>query len=384
MIGVKSMKTVCKLNACAGCMACVDRCRKHAIMIKDDISAYNAVIDEKRCVSCGACEKICPNNQSVQLCHPIAWKEGWAKESNIREKASSGGAAFSLMMSFIDRGGYVAACLFRNGNFIFDITNEKADLKKFSGSKYVKSNPTGIYEKVSDRLKNGDSVLFIGLPCQVAALLNFTKGLSHENQRSLYTVDLICHGTPSPQILNLALSEKGIDIQKLIEIRFREKTNFGLASRDKINEYNSLALEGIQDMYTYAFLTALDYTENCYACNYAKLERVSDVTIGDSWGSNLPIEEQKKGVSILLCQTEKGEKLVQNSEMVLRDADLEMALRANHQLQHPSIMPKERAFFFSNLEGGFYKAVSKSVPRVYYRRRIKEFLIKYKLMRRFI
>lgn len=42
------------------------------------------------------------------------------------------------------------------------------------------------------------------------------------------------------------------------------------------------------------FLGGLFYTENCYECKYAQLNRVSDITIGDSWGSELPTEEQKK------------------------------------------------------------------------------------------
>ena len=50
----------------------------------------------------------------------------------------------------------------------------------------------------------------------------------------------------------------------------------------------------VQDMYTYAFLTSLDYTANCYSCQYATLSRVSDITIGDSWGSDRPDSEQKR------------------------------------------------------------------------------------------
>lgn len=38
------------------------------------------------------------------------------------------------------------------------------------------------------------------------------------------------------------------------------------------------------DKYTLAFLNSINYTENCYNCQYAKIERVSDLTIGDSWG----------------------------------------------------------------------------------------------------
>ena len=344
------------------------------------MSAYNAVIDESKCVSCGACERVCPNNRKVNLNEPIYWKEGWAPD-DVRMKASSGGAASAMMESFVNDGGYVAACLFRNGEFLFDITDKKADLIHFAGSKYVKSNPVGIYDKVVGKLKCGNKVLFIGLPCQVAAIKNYTMTMPANISENLYTVDLICHGSPSPKILSLALREKSIDIKQLSEIRFRSKTHFGVSSQDRDNEYKTITPAGVQDMYTYAFLTSLDYTENCYSCQYATLGRVSDVTIGDSWGSNQIDSEQGKGISLILCQTDKGMTLIQNSGMKLEEVDIEKAIEANHQLRHPSIAPETREIFFENLDKGFYKAVSKSAPKVYYKQKLKENLIKLKIIR---
>lgn len=374
------MRTVCKQDLCTGCMACVGKCKKEAISIQDNVSAYNAVIDESKCVSCGACERVCPNNHKVNLNEPIYWKEGWAPDS-IRSQASSGGAASAMMEYFVNDGGYVAACLFRNGEFVFDITNKKEELVHFVGSKYVKSNPVGIYDKVVEKLKNGNSVLFIGLPCQVAAVKNYMMAMPNNIRENLYTVDLICHGSPSPKILKLALYEKGIDILQLKEIRFRNKTNFGLSLRDEDVEYKTIVPAGVQDMYTHAFLTSLDYTENCYSCRYATWGRVSDVTLGDSWGSNQNDREQEKGVSLVLCQTTKGVTLIQNSGIKLEEVDIEKALEANHQLRHPSIAPETREIFFANLSKGFYKAISKSAPKVYYKQKLKESLIKFKIIR---
>ena len=374
------MRTVCKQNSCTGCMACVGKCKKKAISIQDSFSAYNAIIDEGKCVNCGACERVCPNINKVKLNAPIYWKEGWASD-DVRMKASSGGAASAMMELFVNNGGFVAACLFRNGEFLFDITNKKDELIHFSGSKYVKSNPFGIYDKVIEKLKNGNKVLFIGLPCQVAAIKNYTKVMTSNINENLYTVDLICHGTPSPKIFNLALSEKGIDIKQLREIYFRNKTNFGLSSKNSVDEYKTITPSGVQDMYTYAFLTSLDYTENCYSCQYATFGRVSDVTIGDSWGSNQHDNEQGKGISLILCQTNKGVSLIQNSGMRLGEVDIEKAKEANHQLKHPSIAPKTRGIFFENLSKGFYKAISKSSPKEYYKQKLKEKLIKFKNLR---
>lgn len=374
------MKTVCKQDSCTGCMACVGKCKKEAITIKDTFSAYNAVIDESKCINCGACEQVCPNNHKVKLNEPISWQEGWAIDS-IRMNASSGGVASAMMKYFVEDGGYVAACIFKNGEFLFAITNKKDELINFAGSKYVKSNPVGIYNKIVEKLNKGNKVLFIGLPCQVAAAKNYTATLPANKSKNLYTVDLICHGSPSPQILNLALREKGVNIEQLREIRFRNKTNFGLSSQDKDREYRTITPVGVQDMYTYAFLISLDYTENCYSCRYATLGRVSDVTIGDSWGSDLPDSEQGKGVSLMLSQTNKGIALIENSVILLKEVNLEKAIEVNHQLRHPSIAPDMRSVFFANLDKGFHRAVSKCVPKVYYKQKLKENLIKLKIIR---
>lgn len=114
------MKTVCAKDMCAGCMACINMCKKSAITIVDDYKTYNAVIDEVKCVNCGLCEKICPNVKCVEQVNPIFWKEGWALNPEIRSNASSGGIASSIIYSFIKNGGYVASCMLNKGEFVFE------------------------------------------------------------------------------------------------------------------------------------------------------------------------------------------------------------------------------------------------------------------------
>ena len=356
------MKTVCKLNQCAGCKACLDICKKNAISIVDSVSTMNANINENLCVKCGACEKVCPNNNIVKKNQPLEWYQGWIDAT--RQTSSSGGVAAGLIKSFIQNGGYVASCLFKNGEFDFEITNDLNYAKKFAGSKYVKSNPENIYRKVSEKIKEGHKVMFIGLPCQVAAVKNYMK--NHDN---LYTVDLICHGSPSPQILSRFLYENNVDIKLIDDLKFRNKDGFGLQSG-----YKRIGFDGNSDLYTFAFLTSLDYTENCYSCRYATLDRVSDITLGDSWGSDLDTEEQKKGVSLILCQTKKGKELLRNTKIELRSVDLNKAIESNHQLNYPSKMPPERKIFFKNIDKGFNRAIARCHPKMYYIRQLKYFL----------
>lgn len=365
------MKTVCAKNMCAGCMVCTNICKKNAITIIDDHKTYNAVIDELKCVNCGLCEKICPNVTSVDRIEPIFWKEGWAADTKIRNSASSGGVASAIIYSFINDGGYVVSCMFNKGEFTFALTNSAQEAEKFTGSKYVKSSPKTIYIDIDKKLKDGEKVLFIGLPCQVAALRNFTN--NHEN---LCTVDLICHGSPSPELLRMYLKEKSVDIKALNELDFREKTSFGLRLSDK-----NIVFPRIVDMYTYAFLKGIDYTENCYSCSYASRTRVSDITLGDSWGSELPEVEKKKGISLVLCQTKKGEELLNKSNLKLFDTNITRAIQLNHQLEFPSKMPSSRTFFFENLEKGFDYTMKRILPKEYLKNEVKTILSKMRIRR---
>lgn len=123
--------------------------------------------------------------------------------------------------------------------------------------------------------------------------------------------------------------------------------------------------------------------KNCYSCKYARRERVSDITIGDSWQSNLPVEIQKKGISLILTQTQKGNLLLQEANMELKDVDLEKAVSANHQLQHPSNEPDGRNDFFKSLKEGknFNGLVKENYPKQYTKQQIKSVLSKLGIIR---
>lgn len=361
-------KFVCEENMCTGCKACVDKCMKDAITIKDSLDSFNAVIDKDKCIDCGACHKVCPNNTPVELKEQLSWHQGWTNDKAEREKSSSGGFATALSKSFVKNGGVVCSCSFSNGDFIFEMANLEEEVEKFRGSKYVKSNPIGIYKKVRDLLKEQKKVLFIGLPCQVAAVKNFVGSDSY--QENLYTVDLICHGTPSVEILKNYLEQYKIKLKDVKEISFRTKNSFVLKNNEK-----SIIDSCIQDRYTMTFLSSLNYTENCYSCRYATDKRVGDITIGDSWGSEIT-EEIKKGISLVMCQTEKGEELLKLVPFHFEEVDVKKAKLSNHQLRHPAIAPEERKVFFEGIKSGkkYDAIVAKIYPQKCLKQRIKKIL----------
>ena len=370
------MKTVCEKNCCVGCMACVDMCPKKAISIQDSLKSYNAVINTEKCINCNACHNVCQNNvNDTEFLYPIEWHQGWANDPIIRNIASSGGYATAIAKAFLQSEGVVCSCYFKEGQFLFKSVNKIEQLNDFIGSKYVKSNPQGIYKEVDEILSAGQKVLFIGLPCQVAALKKYIR---KKRQKLLYTIDLICHGTPSPKLLDLYLHQKGLSLSGILDIGFRVKTKFQLMNQKKGVEGN-----GVCDRYSIAFLNAMTYTDNCYSCRYARIERISDMTLGDSWGSELPIEETKKGISLVLVQNDKGKELLDLADITCIDVSLENAISHNHQLQLPSKMPIKRDVFFEKLKQGknFDGLVTETFTKMCLKQDIKKILIALRIYR---
>ncbi len=369
------MKTVCEKNNCAACSLCTDVCPQRAIHIEDNLSSFNALIDTKKCIKCNLCHSKCPQNNHVKKNEPIAWYQGFTLNEEMRSKASSGGVGTELIRWFIEQGGYVASCIFNNGEFRFIVSNDIKSIRQFSGSKYVKSNPQGVYQQVNELLLKKNKVLFIGLPCQCAALKNYVNSKYDEY---LYLVDLICHGTPSPKLLDLFLNQYSKSLKSISDIKFRLKAKMQIVVDDE-----GIVCKGVTDKYTTAFLSGLTYTDNCYNCKYACEERCSDITIGDSWGSQMSVEEQKKGISLLLIQTVKGQELIKNSNVSLYSVDKKTAKKNNGQLNAPSPIPSGRENFFQKLSNdNFNKLIFGRYPIKCLKQDIKYILIKLNIINR--
>lgn len=335
------MNLVCKKDMCTGCMACIALCPQKAIKICDSLYSYNAVIDKSLCVECCMCYRVCQVCNPVELRYPIFWKQGWAIDSKVRADSASGGYATAIAKAFIKEGA-VCSCFYNAGDFGFKIAYSEKELIEFVGSKYVKSNPVNMYDEVRKVLRNGLKCLVIALPCQIAGLM---KVVEKKYVDLLYTIDLICHGTPSPNLLALYLKQHKKELKNIKTIRFRSKHKIGLLIDTDKENYS-----GAEDSYMLAFLYCLSYTENCYSCAYAQLRRVSDLTLGDSWGTELSKVERNKGISIVLAQTEKGKMLLKKANIYMHSVNINRAIDANHQLQTPSVKPLKREFFFDSIK----------------------------------
>ena len=254
------LNTVCEIDHCTGCNACVNKCSKGAIFIEDSGFALNACIDIDKCINCGICKKTCPNINEVYFHSPLEIIQGWTLSEKIRNNSSSGGFASTAILKCIEEGYSVFTCCFVDNELVYDKVKDSSDLVRFAGSKYVKSDTKNIYVNIRDELKAGNKVLFIGLPCHVAGLYAFLDNMYTER---LISIDLICHGSPSQKIFKKMIGENGFEATNFGELSFRKHADFSTTFDNRKGFF----------YWSIPFLKGQIYTENCYLCKYARIER---------------------------------------------------------------------------------------------------------------
>lgn len=340
---------------CCGCSACFNVCPTNAIeMAEDEYGFKYPVVNKEKCINCGLCEKKCPilNKKEKNNNTPKSYA-CYNKDENIREKSSSGGI-FSLFAEYIlDKGGVVFGAAFNSKNIVEHIyIDNREDLYKLRTSKYVQSTIGNTYKEVKKFLDNGRYVLFTGTPCQVNGLFSYL-GKEYEN---LYTQDFICHGVPSPKVWRKYLKyRKNQDNQEPININFRDKSegweNFSLAFEYKKGSYRKDLTE---DLYMKAFLREACLRDSCYKCFFKEKNRRTDVTIADFWGIQnlLPELNDNKGVSLLIVNTDKGEKLKKSidDKIICKETEFEKSIIYNISMYTSVEKPRSRKNFFKNLD----------------------------------
>lgn len=290
----------------------------------------------------------------------------YSKVPQERQASASGGAATILAGTFIRGGGTVYGCGQDEGAQIRHIRIDKEEeLCRLAGSRYVLSRTDEAIGQMKKDLADGRKVLFIGLPCQVSGI----KRQFREYSNLLYTVDLCCHGTPSPALLREHLEYLGL-AGTADKVVFRTKDSSGVRFNFKVYDAGGSCLydrSARKDYYMTGFLNSLFFRECCYACPYACPERVADLTLADHWAmGESPDPEMKasKGLSTILVNTDRGRDMFESASeyMVHERRPLAEALR-NGQFIRPSVKPSGHDVFFACMkEGGYEKACRKYLP----------------------
>lgn len=372
------MESICNSNVCTGCGLCVSVCPKSAITLveKDTTGHFFPKIDEKLCVDCVLCQKKCPSNQKNEFTEPQKTYVAWRKEAHRQKGSSSGGVAAALYEVAIEKGWYIVGTEQTEKLVpVLKVTNHAEDIEKFKGSKYVQANSQLVYKEVKSIVKEGNTVLFIGTPCQCQAVKSIV-----DDQDRLYTVELICHGVPSQKLLKEYLSwiEKRKN-KRITELAFRSPYGVELTLKSDAGTFWKRKLP--EDFYLTAFNEGLILNEACYQCKYARPERSSDLTIGDFWeiGKYGPFSGPGRKVSVIAVNSLKGSELLSACDtLVCQEREYKEAVEGNPQLQAPKKKHALYEAFWSNytqsgIESAIKATIYKSVQKRFVHRKMKQF-----------
>jgi len=310
-------------SACCGCAACVQRCPKQCISLKEDKEGFlYPIVDESTCIDCRLCEKVCPIINQSEPRQPLKVYAAKHKDDEIRLKSSSGGIFTLLAEQIIDEGGVVFGARFDEyWEVLHDYSETKEGLAVFRGSKYVQSRIGSTYQQAEAFLKEGRKVMYTGTPCQIAGLKRFLR----KEYENLLAVDFICHGVPSPKVwrmyLDKTLACQGIGKNTVLShamlrkkfircIDFRSKStgwkkySFSLTLTKALGDGkdNSVLLSSTfeENPFMKAFVNNLNLRMSCYHCLFKYGRSRADVTLGDYWGIDKNIQDFTDDIGVSL------------------------------------------------------------------------------------
>lgn len=312
------LPTLASREACSGCTACKAICPKDAIsMIPDGEGFLRPRVDVAKCIGCHRCEQMCPVLHPGEPDTSPTCYAAYTKDERLRLQSSSGGIFTELAKPVIAAGGVVFGCIWVRPQLV--AIHAKAEtmdeLAAMRGSKYVQSDLRETFREAKAALLEGRQVLFSGTPCQIAGLNGFL-GKHYDN---LLTVEIICHGVPSPAVFNRYKQEltKSSGVS-LAEVRFRVKAGGGTWEQPHMvvtsGQGAPLVDEPLYDnAYIQAYFSHLCLRPSCHTCVARSGCSGVDVTIGDFWKVRdvLPEWDGPQGVSIAIVHTDRGKEAVQ-------------------------------------------------------------------------
>lgn len=271
------------------------------------------------------------------------------KNKDVIYNSSSGGMFTALTDVFLNNNNAIASCIYdyKDDSVKFKVYTDSNCRNSARGSKYIQATiGKGFLDVENWLLQNPQKKLIaFGTGCQMHGLSKYLTLKKLRNRVIL--VDLICHGVTSPGLWNDYLNYKGVK-GKLQYISFKDKRNgwYNPTSFIRVSGKEILINEYIDWFYD-----SISIRKSCYNCPYTKIDRETDITIGDFWGieKNYPDFADEAGASLLLVHSQKGLDIFEKIKPEIDFIECTKDSCLQPRLISPTNIPKNREKFWNDV-----------------------------------
>jgi coenzyme F420 hydrogenase subunit beta len=311
---ITTIDQVVAWRLCSGCGACAAVCSRGAIRLVNFLDdGIRPVRMKSSCAACGECLAVCPGTETaVPLASdgkslPRIW-EGFSCDPEIRLAGSSGGAITALALHCLEHEGMRRVVHVRSRQDIpwFNetcLSSCRDDLLRGCGSRYSPASPCEMLGRCAE--KDGPAV-FIGKPCDIAALRKVQK-LRPELGRSIgVAISLFCAGTPSTAGTLSLIKKGGLSPDRVERLRYRGQGWPGTALAEQRDPEKSASFSYGE---CWGFLKKFR-PFRCHLCPDG-MGDCADIACGDPW--YLAPSEQEPGRSLVVARTPRGAYIVESA-----------------------------------------------------------------------
>ena len=333
---------------CCGCSACVQKCPKQCIsMHVDDEGFFYPKVHLDFCIDCHLCEKVCPCLNQEESQQPLSCYAAKNKDEEIREQSSSGGIFTAIAEKVLaDKGVVFGACFDNNWQVFHTYIETKQDIAKFRGSKYVQSQIGETFKQAESFLKEGRKVLYSGTPCQISGLNHYLR----KQYDNLLTVEVVCHGVPSPKIWREYIDS--LNLKNIGHISNKDKSTgwrgYSFTIKDTADNVVFTERAG-ENKYMMAFIRNLTLRPSCFSCPAKAGKSKADITLADYWGIEniIPKMDDNKGTSFICGNTQKGKMYINELNIQLEQVDYQNSIIYNSCIFKSTVEPTDRQKFWN-------------------------------------
>ncbi len=293
-----------------------------------------------------------PNSKAGEMSPPKCYA-AWSRDADVLKESTSGGAFTELAKVVLAKGGVVAGAAYGDGLAVeHRVAHSLDELKSLRGVKYVQSAvPKAVYGEMSAALRERRHVMFVGTPCQAAAV---RKRFGRDE--NLLLCDLVCFGAP-PQSLWLKYArwleeKKG---KRLVAVNPRDKIRgWGRRTYCRYDWADGTVTRRCSDFdpYARAFYSTLAFRACCFACTFRGDGRVSDLTLCDFWNAaavELPADVLHGGVSGVMVHSPCGATVMASAVLETRDVPFDVFCDGNGPILKSPDRPRRWAAFQSDM-----------------------------------